>query len=185
MVGLAVLRENVWYAFICNYCKINKSIIKPNRFCLDKFQKYTFTTGCQVHKLVLTTLLVIQLVYLLVYNLTCWKEIALHSLPVVQEFREAVPSWAPTGAACIARQLSSAVPLEPSLNSNTQALNPYWFSDPSQKAEPSPPSGFLTQWPNEVRTLISCTLRKVSEYRTCLQANRLPLDSLTLSFPTL
>ena len=90
-----------------------------------------------------------------------------------------------TGAACIANQLSSAVPLEPSLNSNTQALNPFWFSDSSQIAVPLPPFGFLTEWPNEVKTLTSCPLPKGSEYRTCLQANRFPLDVLTLSFPTL
>ena len=51
MVGLAVLHENVWYTFICNYCKINKSIIKTNRFCVDKFQKiylYNWLPGTQI-----------------------------------------------------------------------------------------------------------------------------------------
>ena len=104
---------------------------------------------------------------------------------MVQESKEAVPSLAPTGAACIANQLRSEVPLEQSLNSNTQALNPYWFSDSSQTAAPSPPSGLLTQWSNEVKTSVSYPLRNGSEYRTCLQENRFPLDVLTLSLPTL
>ena len=104
---------------------------------------------------------------------------------VLQESKEVVLSWVPAGAARLASQLSSTVPLEPSLNSNTQAVNLHGFSDSSQKARPSPPSGFLTDWPNEVRISNSCLLRKGSEFWNGLQENRFPLDVLTLSFTTL
>ena len=167
--------------------KSTNRLLNPNRFCVDKFQKIYlynwFPDSTQISTSYTTSIqLVLVLTSVQSYLL---KGNVLHSVPVVEGFKEAVPSWAPRGAACIARQLSSAVPLDLSMNSNTQALNPYWFSNSSQKAAPSPPSGFLTQWPNKFRTLISCTLRKVSEYRTCFQTNRLPLDVLTLSFQTL
>ena len=87
---------------------------------------------------------------------TCWKEIVLHSVPMVQESKKAVPSWAHKEAACIASQLSSAVSLEPSLNSNTQALNPYWFSHSSQKSGAIATFWFLnsvTEWSQNLNFL--------------------------------
>ena len=75
---------------------------------------------------------------------------------MVQESKKAVPSWAHKEAACIASQLSSAVSLEPSLNSNTQALNPYWFSDSSQKSGAIATFWFLnsvTEWSQNLNFL--------------------------------
>ena len=75
---------------------------------------------------------------------------------MVQESKKAVPSWAHKEAACIASQLSSAVSLEPSLNSNTQALNQYWFSDSSQKSGAIATFWFLnsvTEWSQNLNFL--------------------------------
>ena len=72
MVGLAVLDENESDIHLSAIiAKSTNRLLNSNRFCVDKSKKYIFTIGCQVHKLVLTTLLVIQLLYLLVYNRTC------------------------------------------------------------------------------------------------------------------
>ena len=165
--------------------KPTNRLLNSNRFFVDKSKNISlqlvarqYTNKYYLHHLYTTSVL-------LIHNLTCWKAIVLPSVPVVQESKEAVPGLAPTGAACTANQLRSAVPLEQPLNSNTQALNPYWFSDSSQTAASSPHSGLLTQWPHEDKTLVSYPLRKGSEYRTCLQKIRFPLDVLTLSFPTL
>ena len=75
---------------------------------------------------------------------------------MVQESKKAAPIWAHKEAACIASQLSCAVSLEPSLNSNTQALNPFWFSDSSQKSGAIATFWFLnsvTEWSQNLNFL--------------------------------
>ena len=117
--------------------------------------------------------------------LTCRKSILLHSVPVVQELNEVAPVCVPEGAECIAIQLTSAVPLEPSRYSEIHVLNPFWFSDSTQIAPPLPRVGFLTEWPNEAKTWMSFPPLKGSANWTCSQANSPGLAVVTLTFPAL
>ena len=117
--------------------------------------------------------------------LTCGKSILLHFVPVVQEFKSAVPIWAPEGTDWTAIQFTSAVPLEPSPYSETQAVNWFWSSDSTQMAPPLPRAGFLTEWPNEANTFTSFLPLKGWENDIFLQANSPGLGVVTLSFPAL
>ena len=118
--------------------------------------------------------------------LTCGKSTLLHCVPVVQESKSAVPIWAPEGTDWTAIQFTSAVPLEPSLYSETQVVNWFWPSDSTQIAAPLPRVGPLsTEWPNEANTVTFFPLLKGRENDIFLQASSPGLDVVTLSFPAL
>ena len=117
-------------------------------------------------------------------NQTFSKAILSHFVPVVQEFKEAVPSWAPAGTDCSAIQFTCEVPLEPSPYSKTQTVNALLFTDSTQIAAPFPPVELFVAWLLEMKILISCPPLKGSSKETFLQANRLKVV-VTLHFPAL
>ena len=118
--------------------------------------------------------------------LTCGKSILLHSVPVVQESKLAVPIWAPEGTDWTAIQFTSAVPLEPSPYSETQVVNWFWSSDSTQIAAPLPRVGPLSiEWPNEANTFTFFPPLKGWENDIFLQVNSPGLDVVMLTFPAL
>ena len=117
-------------------------------------------------------------------NRTFSKANLLHFVPVVQAFKEAVPSWAPAGTDCSAIQFTCEVPLEPSPYSKTQTVNALLFTDSTQIAAPFPPVELFVAWLLEMKILISCPPLKGSSKETFLQANRLKVV-VTLNFPAL
>ena len=117
-------------------------------------------------------------------NRTFSKAIRLHFAPVVQEFKEAVPSWAPAGTDCSAIQFTCEAPLEPSPYSKTQTVNALLFTDSTQIAAPFPRVELFVAWLLEMKILISCPPWKGSSKETFLQANRLKVV-VTLNFPAL
>ena len=118
-------------------------------------------------------------------NLTFSKATLLHAVPVVQEFKEVVPSWEPAGTDCSAIQFTWEVPPEPSPNSRTQTVNPFLFKDSTQIAAPFPPVDIFAAWLLEMKTLISCPPLKGFLNETLLQANRLEIEVVRLDFPAL
>lgn len=93
-------------------------------------------------------------------ELTCLNMILLHFVPLVQEFKEAVPNWDPGGGDCKAIQFTSVVPFDPAPYSTTQMVNPLVVTSSTQIAAPSRGTGLLTEWPTEARTLTCCPLWK-------------------------
>ena len=117
-------------------------------------------------------------------NRTFSKAILLHFVPVVQAFKEAVPSWAPAGTDCSAIQFTCEAPLEPSPYSKTQTVNALLSTDSTQIAAPFPRVELFVAWLLEMRTLMSCPTVKGSSKETFLQANILKFV-VTLNFPAL
>ena len=64
-------------------------------------------------------------------------------------------------------------------------LNPFWLSDSTQIAPPSPRVGPLIEWPNEAKTVMSFPPLKGSANWICSQANSPGLAVVTLTFPAL
>ena len=106
-------------------------------------------------------------------NRTFSKAILLHFVPVVQAFKEAVPSWGPAGTDCSAIQFTCEALLEPSPYSKTQTVNALLFTDSTQIAAPFPRVELFVAWLLEMKILISCPPWKGSSKETFLQANRL------------
>ena len=117
-------------------------------------------------------------------NRTFSKAILLQFVPLVQEFNEAVPSWAPVGTDCRAIQFTCEAPLEPSPYSKTQTVNALLFTDSTQIAAPFPRVERFVAWLLEMKILISCPAIKGSSKETFLQVNRLKVV-VTLNFPAL
>ena len=117
-------------------------------------------------------------------NRTFSKAILLQFVPLVQEFNEAVPSWAPVGTDCRAIQFTCEAPLEPSPYSKTQTVNALLFTDSTQIAAPFPRVERFVAWLLEMKILISCPPIKGSSKETFLQVNRLKVV-VTLNFPAL
>ena len=117
-------------------------------------------------------------------NQTFSKAILSHFVPVVQEFKEAVPSWGPAGTDCSAIQFTCELPLEPSPYSKTQTVNALLFTDSTQIAAPFPRKELFVAWLLEMKILISCPPLKGSSKETFLQANRLKVV-VTWNFPAL
>ena len=170
--------------------KSTNRLLNPNRFCVDKFQKiylYNWLPDSTQVSTNYTTRLSIQLVLVLTstqsYLLKGNRFTLCSGGPRVQGSGSRSSPYR-SSLYCQPVNLCSTIGTVAEFqHAGLKSILVFWFQP--DWAAPSPPFGFLTEWPNEVKTVTSCPLPKGSEYRTCLQANRFPLDVLTLSFPTL
>ena len=155
--------------------KSTNRLLNPNRFCVDKFQKiYLYKWlphSTQISTNYTTSIqLVLVLTSIQSYLLKGNRFTLCSCGPRVQGIGSQLSPYR-SSLYCQTVKLCGTT----GTVAKPQALKSilvFWFQHESCAIAIS---GFLTEWPSDVRTLISYPLRKGYEYRSCLQENRFPL----------